>query len=98
MSPNLELFVIATSVRDWSRWHEVARMFVEGTPAISGGADTLGLLEGVLENAPIALEVRAADGPSVLANRRFRDLFGLGPPVECDCPRSGTGEVPQRSR
>ncbi len=70
-------------------------MFVEGTPAIGEGADTLGLLEGVLENAPIALEVRAADGPPVLANRRFRDLFGLGPPVECERPRSGPGELPR---
>jgi PAS domain S-box-containing protein len=46
-------------------------------------------LEGVLENAPIALQVRAADGRSVLVNQLFRDLFGSGPPVECDIPRDG---------
>ncbi len=68
-------------------------MFMEPTPTLSGNTDALGLLEGVLENAPVALEVRAADGRSVLVNRRFRDLFGSGPPVECGRPRGDRGEL-----
>ncbi|HTB75926.1 MAG TPA: PAS domain S-box protein [Polyangiaceae bacterium] len=66
---------------------------MERTPAVSGCADALGLLEGVLENAPVAVQVRAADGPSVLVNRRFRDLFGSGPAVECGPPRGDRGEL-----
>ncbi len=68
-------------------------MFMEPMPAVSGNAEALGLLEGVLENVPVALEVRAPDGRSVLVNRRFRDLFGSAPPVECGRPRGKRGEL-----
>jgi PAS domain S-box-containing protein len=47
-------------------------------------ADPSGLFEGVFENAPVALEVRAANGRRLLANRRFRDLFGTVAPGEGD--------------
>ncbi len=46
--------------------------------------DPSGLLEGVFENAPVALEVRAADGHRVLTNRRFRELFGPAPAGQGD--------------
>jgi PAS domain S-box-containing protein len=62
---------------------------MEWTSDSGANADALALLERVLETAPIALQVRAADGRSVLVNRRFRDLFGSSPPVECDLPRQG---------
>lgn len=62
---------------------------MEWTSDAGANADALALLERVLEDAPIALQVRAADGRSVLVNRRFRDLFGSSPPVECDLPRDG---------
>jgi PAS domain S-box-containing protein len=69
-------------------------MVVEQTPAIAADADASGMLEGVFEDAPFALEVRAADGLSVLANRRFRELFGAGLTVECEPPRVDPGELP----
>ena len=51
---------------------------------VCASPDPSGFLEGVFENAPVALEVRAADGCRVLANRRFRDLFGNVGPGEGD--------------
>jgi PAS domain S-box-containing protein len=68
---------------------------VEQTPAMAAIADASGLLEGVFENAPFALEICTTDGLSVLANRRFRKLFGSGLPVECERPRVDLGELPR---
>jgi PAS domain S-box-containing protein len=70
-------------------------MFMVQTLAFAASADTAELLEGVIENVPMALEVRAADGSSVLANGRFRKLFGAGPPVEYDRPHIDLGEPPR---
>ncbi len=64
-------------------------MFPEQTPNVAANAGPASLLEKVLENAPIGLQVRAADGRVLLANRSFRRLFGSGPPVECELPRDG---------
>jgi PAS domain S-box-containing protein len=68
---------------------------MEQTPGVATDADSLGLLEGVVENVPVALQVRARDGRSVRANRAFRDLFGSDSPVECDvgCDRASHGDL-----
>jgi PAS domain S-box-containing protein len=44
----------------------------------------LGLLEGVVESVPVALQVRAEDGRCVRTNRLFRELFGAVAPVATD--------------
>jgi PAS domain S-box-containing protein len=51
------------------------------------------LFEGVLENAPVALQVRAADGRVVLTNQRFRELFGADFATDAD----DVGELVRRS-
>ncbi len=71
---------------------------MEQTPAVGANGDALGLLDGVLENAPVAIQVRAADGRSVLVNRSFRDLFGSGPAVECPCDGAPDGAVDELVR
>jgi PAS domain S-box-containing protein len=62
---------------------------MEPTSDADANANPVTLLEGVLESVPVALEVRAVDGTSVLVNRLFRDLFGSSPPVECDFSPDG---------
>jgi PAS domain S-box-containing protein len=62
---------------------------MEPTPCVGKDADPADFLEGVFENAPLPIQVYGADGGSLRYNRRFRELFGLKNPVDCDADHDG---------